>query len=63
MRSAVLLAASGCIASLQVTAPASLATEAAAPDFQLPAHDGRVISLATELARGPVVLVFYRGHW
>ena len=34
-----------------------------APDFILPDVDGRTVRLYTELARGPVVLVFYRGGW
>jgi peroxiredoxin Q/BCP len=28
-------------------------------DFELPAHDGRMVRLGDELARGPVVLFFY----
>jgi hypothetical protein len=34
-----------------------------APDFELPAHDGRPWHLRTPLERGPVVVVFYRGDW
>jgi hypothetical protein len=34
-----------------------------APDFTLPDQRGRPVSLGAELARGPVLLVFYRGHW
>jgi peroxiredoxin len=34
-----------------------------APDFILPNVDGRSVRLYTELERGPVVLVFYRGGW
>jgi hypothetical protein len=58
-----ILVGSGCVTSLHVTTPASLTADAVAPDFTLPSQDGRAVSLATELARGPVVLVFYRGHW
>jgi cytochrome oxidase Cu insertion factor (SCO1/SenC/PrrC family) len=36
---------------------------AQAPDFTLPDEDGRPVTLSSELARGPVLLVFYRGHW
>ncbi len=44
--------------------PATRAEELArAPDFTLPDHLGRPVSLAETLARGPVLLVFYRGHW
>lgn len=30
-----------------------------APDFSLPDHDGRVVSLGTLLAKGPLLLYFY----
>jgi cytochrome oxidase Cu insertion factor (SCO1/SenC/PrrC family) len=36
---------------------------ARAPDFTLPDQDGRPVTLAAELQRGPVLLVFFRGHW
>jgi hypothetical protein len=34
-----------------------------APDFTLPGASGRPIHLADLVARGPVVLSFYRGRW
>jgi hypothetical protein len=34
-----------------------------APDFTLPDQDGRPVTLSAELAKGPVLLVFFRGHW
>jgi hypothetical protein len=34
-----------------------------APDFELPDHTGRKVSLQAAYAAGPVLLVFYRGHW
>ena len=34
-----------------------------APDFTLPDVEGRPVSLKALLARGPVVLSFYRGRW
>ena len=34
-----------------------------APAFTLPDQLGREVSLAGELQRGPVVLIFYRGAW
>jgi peroxiredoxin len=40
-----------------------LAVGEQAPDFSLPDATGRTVSLATRLARGPVVLSFYRGEW
>ena len=35
----------------------------AAPDFELPDHNGNPIALAFLLARGPVIAVFFRGRW
>jgi hypothetical protein len=34
-----------------------------APDFELPDHQGDRFSLGRALADGPILLVFYRGHW
>ena len=34
-----------------------------APDFTLPNAAGQAVRLADLLARGPVVLSFYRGRW
>lgn len=34
-----------------------------APDFTLPDQSGRPVSLSATLARGPVVLIFFRGGW
>jgi len=34
-----------------------------APDFTLPDADGEPVSLASLVARGPVVLSFFRGRW
>ena len=34
-----------------------------APDFTLPNGTGQEMSLKVLLARGPVVLSFYRGRW
>jgi AhpC/TSA family len=34
-----------------------------APDFALPNAAGQPVSLTGLLARGPVVLSFYRGRW
>jgi peroxiredoxin len=33
------------------------------PDFVLPDHEGRLVSLAEILAEGPAVIAFHRGHW
>ena len=52
-------------AELEKSAAASQALQPGdiAPDFILPDVDGRGVRLYTELERGPVVLVFYRGGW
>jgi len=55
-------ASSGCLVGLTVTTPAPVAV-GEAPAFALCSQDGRTVDLATELAHGPVVLVFYRGFW
>ena len=39
------------------------APPARAFDFTLPDQEGRPVSLAAELEKGPVLLVFFRGHW
>jgi hypothetical protein len=36
---------------------------AAAPSFDLAHHDGQRVSSAERLARGPMVLSFFRGSW
>jgi peroxiredoxin len=36
---------------------------AAFPDFVLPSAEGKLVSLAAQLARGPVVVSFFRGEW
>ncbi len=33
------------------------------PDFMLPSAEGRLLSLAEFLARGPVIVSFFRGEW
>lgn len=38
-------------------------TLAVAPDFTLKDHHGRDVSLKNAYSAGPVLLVFYRGHW
>lgn len=34
-----------------------------ATEFTLPDQDGRPVTLSSELQNGPVLLVFFRGHW
>ena len=40
-----------------------VATGETAPDFTLTDQNGRKHTLSAALAKGPVVLVFYRGYW
>ena len=48
----------------RLPAPQSTAdTDGPAPDFTLPNQDGEPVTLSTFRGRGPVLLVFYRGHW
>lgn len=65
MRSALLVLAgsTGCVAALHVTTTATVTSDSIAPPFTLTAQDGRSVALASELAHGPAVLVFYRGYW
>ena len=44
-------------------APSAAVTVETAPDFTVADHTGTPISLREAHARGPVLLVFYRGHW
>ncbi|MEE8169322.1 MAG: hypothetical protein V3T70_02130 [Phycisphaerae bacterium] len=46
-----------------VPAPQSAADSQSAPDFTLPDQAGRPVTLSKRLQSGPVLLVFYRGHW
>lgn len=47
-----------------VPPPAAIAGElSVAPDFTLPDEQGRPVTLASAISTGPVLLVFYRGHW
>lgn len=40
-----------------------LAVGSQAPAVELPAVNGSTFASAAALAKGPLVLVFYRGHW
>ena len=46
-----------------VPAQADAAVGRAAPDFSLPDHRGGEFHLRDHLGRGPLLVVFYRGHW
>lgn len=39
------------------------ADTAKAPEFSLPDADGKTVVLSDLLAKGPAVVVFYRGYW
>jgi cytochrome oxidase Cu insertion factor (SCO1/SenC/PrrC family) len=64
---ALLLAALAFAAPLHAADSTKRATPVAvgekAPDFTLMDQNGRKHTLSAALARGPVVLVFYRGYW
>lgn len=45
------------------TRTAAVATRQTAPAFELADHRGESVSLDSLLARGPAVVIFYRGHW
>ena len=49
----------GCIS----TRGPSVAVTAPAPSFRLASHLGGEVALDDLVARGPAVVVFYRGHW
>lgn len=49
----------GCLSTRTPT----LQTQAKAPEFSLSSHTGDSVSLSDMLAKGPAVLVFYRGFW
>ena len=61
--SALLAFTAGCVTAVQVTQQATLGPSDAATPFTLMSHTGAPVSLADTLARGPAVLVFYRGFW
>jgi cytochrome oxidase Cu insertion factor (SCO1/SenC/PrrC family) len=44
-------------------AGAVAATADTLPDFTLPNQDGRAVTLSSYRGKGPVLVVFYRGHW
>ena len=48
---------------LSRSAPEALAIGDQAPDFTLPRAGGGQVDLADYLEQGPLVLIFYRGHW
>ena len=60
----VALRLAAALAEVTASGPApGLAVGDRAPDFTLPNATGESVRLAARLARGPVVLSFYRGEW
>ena len=64
---ALLLGALVCLAAacswrLHTRAPAK-SELSVAPDFALPDYRGGVVTLDGLLAKGPAVVIFYRGYW
>ena len=47
----------------QVAQQPGLGLGDAAPPFRLPDQDGKTVDSAELLARGPLVLTLFRGHW
>jgi hypothetical protein len=45
------------------TRTTALTTAGTAPEFALPTQEGSVVRLSEMRKAGPVVVVFYRGHW
>lgn len=43
--------------------PAGINTNVKAPEFSAQDQNNNMVSLTSELKKGPVVLVFYRGQW
>lgn len=58
----VALIGSGAACRVQTERPPA-EVERQAPDFSLSSHDGSTVDLASLVAEGPAILVFYRGHW
>jgi hypothetical protein len=47
----------------RLPAPGTFETLARAPDVRLAQAEGGSLTLSEAAARGPVLLVFFRGHW
>jgi len=51
------------VAAILVFLPFLAAYASPAPPLSLPASDGSTFELSRALEEGPVVIVFFRGHW
>ena len=56
------VAAFSCNWKLKTRTPA-LDERKLAPDFSLPDHTGKAVTLDALVAKGPAVVIFYRGYW
>ncbi len=43
--------------------PGPIQAGAKAIPFRLPDEEGKILSFGSELSKGPLVIVFYRGDW
>jgi peroxiredoxin len=53
----------GQIGQARIIVNGALAKGQQAPSFELPDADGKLVTLASRLKKGPVVVTFYRGGW
>lgn len=53
----------GQVGEARIIAEGALPKGQRVPEFELPDADGKLVTLASRLERGPVVLTFYRGGW
>lgn len=49
--------------TMPIEAAPGLSVGDSAPDFTAPTYDGGMVTLSSAYAKGPVVLIFYRGAW
>lgn len=53
----------GCASPTPRSDQALPSVDMASPDFTLKTTSGSDVTLSQKVSEGPVVLVFYRGHW
>lgn len=57
-----LISTASCLLSVSTRTP-PIAEQAKAPEFSLPDQRGQTQSLNGLVAKGPALVVFYRGYW